>query len=301
MSRPSRGNTGGRAYLDLRARARREGRPTDELIVLYVLERFLYRLSISAYRDRLVLKGGMLLAAFDERRPTADIDLLVQAIAIDVDSISSVVREILSIDVDDGVTFEPAALRAHVIREVDPYTGVRITVPARVDRARHPLRVDINVGDPVTPEPANVSYPALLGEPFGLIGYPLETVLAEKIVTMVDRGDATTRDRDFADVFVLTGRHPVDAGQLSAAVRATGGHRGSDLRPLRLVLVDLASARQTDWARFRTRSGLHDAVPASFAETIEAVVDFADPILSSDLANGTWNPVTRRWSGSEIA
>ena len=75
MSQPSRDSTAGRAYLDLQARARREGRPTDELLVLYILERFLYRLSVSVHRNRFVLKGGVLLAAFDVRRPTRDIDL----------------------------------------------------------------------------------------------------------------------------------------------------------------------------------------------------------------------------------
>ena len=79
MTRPSRATTSGRAYLDLLARARREGRPADELLTLYVLERFLYRLSVSAHRDRLVLKGGMLLSAFGRRRPTRDIDLLAKA------------------------------------------------------------------------------------------------------------------------------------------------------------------------------------------------------------------------------
>lgn len=299
MNPPSRDSASGRAYLDLRAKARCEGRPTDELLVLYVLERFLYRVSISAYRSQLILKGGMLLAAFDERRPTADVDLLAQAIANDVDSISTVVREVLGIDVDDGVTFEPADLRAQVIRDADPYTGVRITVPARIDRARNPLRIDINVGDPVTPEPVEVSYPSLLGEPFELIGYPLETVLAEKIVTMVDRGDATTRDRDFADVFVLTGRHTVDAEQLTAAVHATGAHRGSDLRPLRSVLVDLATARQADWTRFLARSGLDDSAPASLAEAIRAIADFADPILADGVTSGVWDPVPRRWRGHD--
>jgi Nucleotidyl transferase AbiEii toxin, Type IV TA system len=246
VSRPTRETVGGRAYLDLQAKARREGRPTDELLVLYVLERFLYRLSISEHRRHLVLKGGMLLAAFDERRPTADVDLLGRIIGNDVDSVSRAVLDVLTIEVDDGVLFEPSGLRAQITRDADPYTGVRVTVPARVDRARHPLRVDINVGDPVTPGPAEVSYPALLGQPFTLVGYPLETVLAEKIVTMVDRGDATTRDRDFADVYVLSGRHMVDANSLAAAVRATGDHRASDLRPLRSVLVALASARQPD-------------------------------------------------------
>jgi predicted nucleotidyltransferase component of viral defense system len=298
VSRPSRDGAGGRAYLDLRARARRERRPTDELLVLYVLERFLYRLSVSDYRSRLVLKGGMLLAAFDERRPTADVDLLATAIANDVEVISSVVREVLAVEVDDGVVFEPDDLRAQVIRDVDPYTGVRITVPARIDRARHPLRIDINVGDPVTPAPVQVSYPALLDEPFELVAYPLETVLAEKLVTMIDRGDATTRDRDFADVYVLTGRHEVDAEQLAAAVRATGAHRGSDLRPLRSVLVDLATARQADWARFLARSGLDDSAPPTLAEAIAAIAGFADPIIVGDVNSGVWDPTARRWRGS---
>lgn len=174
------------------------------------------------------------------------------------------------------------------MRDADPYTGVRITVPARIDRARHPLRIDINVGDPVTPAPVQVSYPALLDEPFELVGYPLETVLAEKVVTMIDRGDTTTRDRDFADVYNLTGRHEVDAEQLAAALRATGTHRGSELRPLRSVLVDLATARQPDWTRFLARSGLDNAAPETLAEAIRAIAEFADPIVAGDVGSGVW-------------
>lgn len=123
----------------------------------------------------------------------------------------------------------------------------------------------------------------------------MPTVLAEKIVTMVDRGDATTRERDFADVVVLTRRHVVDAGELAAAVRATGAHRASDLRPLRSVLVRLASARQVDWERFVTRSGLEGEVPATYEETIGAVVRFADPILAGEVTTGDWDPVARAW------
>jgi hypothetical protein len=182
VSQPTRQTTTGRVYLDLRARARREGRPTDELFVLYVLERFLYRLSVSSQKSRFVLKGGMLLAAFDERRPTGDVDLLAANISNDAETISRLIREILAIGVDDGVAFEPDGLRAAVIREADPYTGVRITVPASIARARHPLRIDVNVGDPVTPAPVEIAYPTLLGEPFEILGYPIETVLAEKIV-----------------------------------------------------------------------------------------------------------------------
>ena len=151
------------------------------------------------------------------------------------------------------------------------------------------------MGDPVTPSPVDIPYPALLGEPFSLLGYPLETVLAEKIVTMVDRGDATTRERDFADVYALTSRHAVDAASLSAAVQATGAHRGSDLRRLADVVVDLADLRQVDWRRFVARAGLAGDVPASYAEAIEAIAAFADPILSGDLTEGRWDPGRRRW------
>lgn len=295
MSRPSRDSPAGRAYLELQARARREGRPTDELLVLYILERFLYRLSVSAHRDRLVLKGGMLLAAYDERRPTADVDLLAQWMSNDAEAIAGLVREILAVEVEDGVVFEPLELRVEVIREADLYSGVRIVVPANLARARHPLRVDVNIGDPVTPAPVEVEYPALLAEPFNVVGYPLETVLAEKIVTMVDRGDATTRERDFADVFVLTKRYAVGAAELAAAVRATGRHRQSDLRPLRSVLVTLGTARQSDWARFVQRSGLAHEVPAEYAEVIAAIADFADPILGGERTAGEWDPGARAW------
>ena len=223
MSRPTRATPGGQAYLALRARARSDGRPTDELFVLYVLERFLYRLSISEHRDRLVLKGGMLLAAFDERRPTGDVDLLARSIANDVETLSDIVRQVLAVPADDGVTFDVGALRSGVIRDAELYSGVRIVVPAGIDRARHPLRVDINVGDPITPGPIVVNYPALLDEPFSLVGYPMATVLAEKIVTMIDRGDTTTRDRDFADVYLLSGRHPIPGAELAAAIAVDRG------------------------------------------------------------------------------
>jgi hypothetical protein len=280
--------------LDLRARARREGRPTDELLVLYVLERF-HRLSVSSHRSRFVLKGGMLLAAFDDRRPTGDVDLLAANITNDAETISRLIREILAIGVDDGVAFEPDGLRAAVIREADPYTGVRITVPASIARARHPLRIDVNVGDPVTPAPVEIAYPTLLGEPFEVLGYPIETVLAEKIFTMVDRRDATTRERDFADVLILAGRHALDAGLLREAIHATGAHRGSDLRSLRSVLVELAATRQSDWERFVDRSGLADVLPRDYAEAISAVAAFADPILTGEVTSGRWYPSADEW------
>ena len=250
MTRPSRATTSGRAYLDLLARARREGRPADELLTLYVLERFLYRLSVSAHRDRLVLKGGMLLSAFGRRRPTRDIDLLAKATSNEPAAVAALIREITAVEADDGVVYDTEQMTTRMVREQNLYAAVRVAVPARVDRARQPLRIDVNVGDPVTPAPAVVSYPALLGEPFPLLAYAIETVLAEKLVTMVARGDTTTRDRDFADVLLLAGHRDIDAASLSAAIAT---FRQVDLRPVSDALRTLGRDRQGDWQRFIAR------------------------------------------------
>lgn len=295
MSRPGRGTIAGRVYLDLQARARREARPTDELLVLYVLERFLFRVASSTHRSRLILKGGMLLAAMEERRPTRDVDLLARAVDNDVKAVSDLVRDVLAVPVDDGVVYYVGEMRAETTRDLDPYPGVRLVVPATVQRARQPLRIDVNIGDPVTPEPVEVSYPTLLGKPFTLLGYPLETVLAEKIVTMIDRGDATTRERDFADVVILTKRHEIDARSLRTAIDATAEHRKSMLRPLGDVLVTLGGDRQADWSRFLARAGLAASVPVSFADAIAAVSEFADPILTGAVIDGSWLPDAGRW------
>jgi hypothetical protein len=295
MTRPRRDTTSGRVYLDLRARARAEGRPTDELLVLYVLERFLYRLSVSPHRDRLILKGGMLLAALDQRRPTRDVDLLAAAVASDVETIAGLVQEITSIDVDDGVVFDTGRLTTQQIREHDLYAGVRVVVPATVDRAQQPLRVDVNVGDPVTPAPQRITYPALLDEPFALIGYPIETVLAEKLVTMVVLGEVTTRERDFADVLLLTDTHPVDAAPLSQAITATAAYRQATLRPVREATGGLGARRQADWQRYLARAGVADKLPGDYATAIERIAAFADPILTGSVTSGRWSHAEGGW------
>lgn len=263
--------------------------------MLYVLERFLFRLSRSPHRSRLVLKGGMLLAAFEERRPTRDVDLLAREVSNDLETVARLVHDVLLVGADDGVEFRPDRLAMDVIRDGDVYPGARVVVPAAIHRARLRLRIDVSVGDPVTPGVVEVDYPSLLEKSFRVVGYPLETVLAEKIVTMSDRGDATTRERDFADVVLLVRRQEIDAVRLSAAIGATGTHRQSELRPLRQVLVELGASRQTDWARFVDRAGLRTQVPPTYEEAIGLVADFADPILTGAVTSGAWDPVGRSW------
>ncbi len=164
LRRPTRADAAGRAYLDLQNLARREGRQTQTLLVMYVLERFLARLATSDHADRLVLKGGMLLAVWDARRATVDADFLARNLHLDADAVLRRVVEVASLPapVEDGVVFRVDTATAGAIRDGDLYGGVRVTMHAAVAGADVKLRLDISTGDPVAPPPAPVYYPTLL-------------------------------------------------------------------------------------------------------------------------------------------
>ncbi len=136
MTAPSRATRAGQAYLDLRVKARNGRRPVDELLQFYVLESFLARLADSRYADQLILKGGVLLAAFGERRPTRDIDLQAHTLDNDVETVRVVICEVAARRLDDGVSFDVADATAAVIRDEDAYRGVRVTMKAELATAR---------------------------------------------------------------------------------------------------------------------------------------------------------------------
>jgi nucleotidyltransferase AbiEii toxin of type IV toxin-antitoxin system len=174
--------------LSLQREAKAAGRTTAEYLRLYALEGFLLRLAHSPYRNRFVLKGGVLLAAYGLRRPTTDIDGAALQTSNDVEEIRQFVvaaaSTALSAELDDGLTFDLDNVTAEAIRDEDRYGGVRIRVVARLASAREPFHVDVSIGDPIWPEPAEIWMPRLLGqEPIQLRGYSMEMVLAEKIVT----------------------------------------------------------------------------------------------------------------------
>ena len=135
-TRPTRATTAGRVYLDLQNLARRQGRPTDELHQLYALEGFLTRLVASPYADTFVLKGGVLLAAYDTRRPTRDVDLQGHHLPNDIDHVLAVVREIVGMHLDDGLAFDAHTATADSIRDEDTYSGPAGRSPVDVPRGR---------------------------------------------------------------------------------------------------------------------------------------------------------------------
>lgn len=155
--RPTRATTAGRAYLDLRNLARRQHRPTNELQQSYALEGFLVRLTSSAHADDLVLKSGVLLAAYNTWRPTRDIDVHPAGMAGERTEILGIVREIAAIDADDGLVFYADTATAEIIRDEDAYSGVRVVLAASLTPARLTLRIEVNIGDPIVPAPRRSS------------------------------------------------------------------------------------------------------------------------------------------------
>ena len=296
MSAPSRATREGRAYLDLRKLARESQRPVDELLQLYVLEAFLDRLASSRFAEQLVLKGGVLLAAFEERRATRDIDLQAQAVDGDVDSVRAMACEIAAIAIDDGVAFETEMVSAGQIRDEEIYAGVRVTMTARLASARQHFHIDMNMGDPISPAPTQVRLPRLLGGEMLLRAYPLAMVHAEKVVTAIARGTVNTRWRDFADIYVLARRHAIDGTELVRSARRVSEHRQVQLVPLSGVLAGYGQIGQQRWAAWRRRQLLEDRLPGQFGDVVAAVIDFADPAIVGAAEGHSWDPVVGIWS-----
>ena len=186
------------------------------------------------------------------------------------------------------------------IRQDDEYHGLRLAMNATLSRARLKLQLDVSFGDPVTPAPAPIEYPQYLtDETFTLYGYPIATVIAEKLSTAIALGDLNTRDRDYADLHQLITRHHLDGDELTTALHNTASHRGIQLRPLSEAISDLPTRRQASYAAWRRRQG-HAAEnhPATFAELVATVTAFADPLAAGAARGRTWDPATRTWQAT---
>ena len=305
MRRPTRATAAGQAYLDLQNRARAEGRATQELLTLYVVERWLARLSMSPYADQFIIKGGMLLAAYDARRPTADLDALAHAVSNDQAAVVERVIEIAhqTLADDDGVEYRADTVSSRIIRDEALYSGVRIAMDCAIATAVVKFRLDVNFGDPVTPAPRHLSLPSLRPgmPPVRVLGYPIETVLAEKITTAIGLGPANTRVRDYADIYTLTRNWPVYHGTAHKALLATAAFRGTTLAALSSAVDNLADLRQQTYAAYRASLGIAgEDLPANFSEVVEAVIAFADALASEASAGTTWSPQQRQWKRTDL-
>ena len=296
--RPTRATSGGRAYLDLQSLGLKTGSSPDEVLRRYALEGLLARLAASRHAAQLVLKGGVLLAAYGTRRATRDIDLQARPVANEFGNVLAMVQEIAAIAADDGMTYVVTMATAHAIGHDDACHGVRVVLTGTLANANVRLHVDVNVGDPVWPAPQAVFLPGLFGRGVSLSGYPLTMVHAEKIVTAVERGPATTRWRDFADIYALSALHSVHGHELVGSIERVARFRSTAPRPLAEVLGDWLGAPPQAWVTWR-RGQLLDGVPRDFAQVLADVIAFADPALTGEAVHAAWDPANRRWRGRD--
>lgn len=205
----------------------------QQLIVRFFHERLLFRLSKSEYRERFILKGGALLYAFEEflPRPTLDIDFMGHRIDNDKANVLTAFKNIASMSYpEDGITFHTDTLTADDITVENTYPGVRIGMVANIGSYKQNLTFDIGFGDVIVPRPQELEYPTLfdaMEEP-DILAYSLETVVAEKFQTMIDRGRFNSRMKDYFDLYRIFSVHQFDNTLLSEAIKATFENRGTE-------------------------------------------------------------------------
>ena len=279
-------------YLSIQRLARDLRRPTDELLTLYVMEGFIARASGSVYSGQLVLKGGMLMSTFAERRPTRDIDLQALGISNDTESLKEVTVQIASIEQEDGIEFKTETTSAAVIRDQDEYGGVRIAMDASVHSANLRLKIDFSFGDPISPEPTVTQLESMMpgSDPITILSFPITMVLAEKIATAASRGTANTRWRDFADILAIVRSNDIIGSTMHESLRVVAEHRNIKLRPLAETLTGFGDHAQTRWALWLGRQSLEGQLPDGFEAVLDRVATFADPVILNRVTGQVWSP-----------
>ncbi len=281
--------------------SRKRGEDFNLTLTRYALERLLYRLSLSEYRDQFILKGAMLFSIWggEPHRPTRDIDLHGSGES-SVDGLVSIFRDISSLRVeDDGLEFKPETVNGMEIREDLEYEGVRINMEAHLSGARISLQVDIGFGDAVLPEPDESDFPTILDFPAPhLLIYPRETVVAEKYQAMVMLGIANSRMKDFYDIKVMAETFLFDGETLSRAIGATFERRRTAI-PKDAPLVFRSefyndAGKQTQWKAFIGKNRLTKQ-DAPFAEVISFLAEF---LMPPTIAAAKKEPLGLNWPPS---
>jgi predicted nucleotidyltransferase component of viral defense system len=271
--------------------ARETGRPFADVLRYYGMERFLYRLSVSPYGDRFVLKGALMLQIWqgESARPTFDVDLLGR-IENSVAKTRETLRTVCQQEAEpDGVEFDPDTLRVQTIIEDAIYQGLRASFVGYLGKSRIPMRVDIGFGDVVIgASPDRQPYPTMLDAPApALLGYSRESVIAEKLQVMAKLGLANSRVKDYYDIWSLSRQFDFDGQLLAEAVRRTFAQRDTEV-PRQLDGLTNAYPAQQDraqqWTRFVERNELTHA-PVELAQVMPYLRQFIGALVEA-LAEG---------------
>ncbi len=279
-------------------------RPFLELLQYYSMERFLYRLSISDHAHKFFLKGALMFRAWQmlEHRATMDVDLLGKT-TNSVENLEAICREVCmqSVHVDDGIIFFLASIRGKMIQTEAEYQGIRIEFDCELNKAIIKMQIDVGFGDIITPGPKLLTYPTILDLPAPqLYGYTVETVIAEKLETMVKRGVSNSRMKDFFDIWTLSKQFSLSSKKLATAIEATFQQRGTSIIPSPECFSDVFAnnpEKNQQWQSF-ARKNAPNAGSNSLPIVIDHIKQFLNPILHgisiNDLPDLKWDPF-HRW------
>jgi len=208
--------------------AKQTGAAPQALLQASFFERFLERLSRSEHRDKFVVKGGVLISAMVgvAQRSTVDLDTTIRNLQMSPKSVQKAVMDICAVPADDGIAFNAGSVAA--IRADDPYGGFRVSLTAHYGVIEQPMTIDVTTGDVITPDPVRFAISGMLdGAEIPIWAYNIETILAEKVESILARNITSTRLRDFYDVYILSALNTYDPATFQNALAATAAHRGS--------------------------------------------------------------------------
>lgn len=250
----------------------------------FMLERLLERISVSAYKSNFILKGGFLIAAMVglDSRATMDMDVTLKDVMLSEKNIKDIFDDLCKVELNDGVEFVLNSIKE--IRENDEYNGFRISLLANYPPMSVPLKLDITTGDKITPKEIEYKFKLLLEDrDISILAYNLETVLSEKLETILSRGDLNTRPRDFYDVYILVKLQSanIDVKRLKNAVLATFEKRESlhllkDYNKI-LHMIEMSEVMRRHWSNYQKDFGY--AMDISFSMCCNSILDILEKCL----------------------
>lgn len=262
--------------------ARSTGRPFQEVLQYYAMERFLYRLAQSPHADRFVLKGALMFNAWKAptSRPTKDIDLLGR-MENSTGALAAAMRDVCRQAVEvDGLVFDHESVEGMVIKEDADYEGVRVTFRGSLQNARIAMQIDIGFGDVMFPGPEMTEYPTILDHAAPrLRGYARETAVAEKFEAMVKLGMLNSRMKDFYDIWLLSRQFDFEGAKLATAIDKTFANRGTAVEDHPAAFSPAFASdptKATQWQAFVRKSRLADA-PSELVSVVDSIAAFLSP------------------------
>ena len=259
--------------------AKQKNIPAQVILQNYMFERLLVRLSASEYKEKFVLKGGMLVAAIVglDNRATMDMDTTLKNLPLTPEAIRSALEDICDITFDDGIVYEIGTISP--IRNDDIYGGYRVMLNARLDIMLTPLSIDVSTGDVITPHAVQYNFSEIFDDEksYELWAYNIETVMAEKVETILRRGIFNTRPRDFYDAYILTTTQNFDMVVFEDALKATANHRGTtdQIADVTSILHNIEESPElkTMWDKYRKQfSYAKDITYEQIMDSIKALL-----------------------------